>query len=64
MDNFFASLPTSGLFAGSMGRVLSRFLADGGSSVPGSTDGVVLMAVIIVLIIIIPVVLTRRRWMR
>ncbi len=64
MSDFFASLPTPGLFAASISRFLTQWFENGDKSVPGSTDGVLLMGIIIVLIIIIPTIVTRRRWMR
>lgn len=33
-------------------------------TVPGTTEGILLMGILIVLIIVIPIVWTRRRWMR
>lgn len=35
-----------------------------GETIPGTTDGVMLMGILIVLIIVVPIVWTRRRWMR
>lgn len=64
MDNFFASLPTPGLVATSIGRFFSAWFQDGDQTVPGTTDFVLLMGVIIMLIIILPIVANRRRWMR
>jgi len=64
MDEFFASLPTPGLLAASLGRFFTRFFADGDQSVPGTTDGVLAMGIIIVLLIVIPIVAERRKWMR
>ena len=64
MDDFFASLPTPGLLAASIGRLLSQLFAGGDETVPGTTDGVLFMGILIVLIIVIPIVVTRRRWMR
>jgi membrane protein YdbS with pleckstrin-like domain len=64
MDEFLASLPTPNLLAASINRFLTQWFVNGDESVPGSTDGVVLMGIIIVLIIIIPTIATRRRWMR
>ncbi len=64
MDDFFASLPTPGLFAARLSRFFSQFFVGGDESVPGSTDGVLLMGVLIVLIILLPIIIERRRWMR
>ena len=64
MNGFFASLPTSGLLAASIGRFFSAWFQKGDQTVSGSTDGVLLMGVIIVLIILIPIITTRQRWMR
>ena len=58
------SFPTPGLLATSIGRFFSHWFENGDQTVPGSTDGVVLMGIIIVLIIVVPIVVARRRWMR
>ena len=35
-----------------------------GETVPGTTDGILLMGILIVLLIVVPIVWTRRTWMR
>jgi hypothetical protein len=50
------ALPKSGFW-------LTRLFQEG-ESVPGTTDGILLMGIIIVLIIVLPIVWTRRKWMR
>lgn len=45
------------------GLMLTRLFQEE-ETVPGSTDGILLMGIIIVLIVVIPIVWTRRRWMR
>ncbi len=42
---------------------LTRLFQDD-ESVPGTTEGILLMGILIVLIIVIPIVWTRRKWMR
>lgn len=42
---------------------LTRLFQEG-ESVPGTTDGILLMGILIVLIIVVPIVWTRRKWMR
>lgn len=42
---------------------LARLLQED-ESVPGTTDGIMLMGILIVLIIVIPIFWTRRKWMR
>ncbi len=64
MSHFFASLPNRGLFAAPLGRLLTQIFAGGDESVPGTTEGVLLMGVLIVLIILLPIIIERRRWMR
>ena len=59
-----ASLPTFNLSAGSKIGLSLTHLFQEGESVPGSTDGILLMGIIIVLIIVLPIVWTRRKWMR
>lgn len=51
-----SALPKSGLW-------LTRLFQEG-ESVPGTTDGILLMGIVIVLLIVIPIVWTRRKWMR
>ena len=59
-----ASLPTFMLFSvTSSGLSLWAFLQEG-ETVPGSTDGILLMGILIVLIVVVPIVWTRRKWMR
>lgn len=45
------------------GLTLTRLFQEG-ESVPGTTDGILLMGIFIVLLVVIPIVWTRRRWMR
>jgi hypothetical protein len=45
------------------GLWLTRLFQEG-ESVPGTTDGILLMGILIVLIIVLPIVWTRRKWMR
>lgn len=42
---------------------LTRLFQEG-ESVPGTTEGILLMSIFIVLIIVVPIVWTRRTWMR
>ena len=59
-----ASLPTFNLSAVlKSGLSLTRLFQEG-ESVPGSTDGILLMGILIVILIILPIVWTRRKWMR
>jgi hypothetical protein len=59
-----ASFPTLNLSAVSKsGLTLTRLFQEG-ESVPGTTDGILLMGILIVLLIIIPILWTRRNWMR
>jgi hypothetical protein len=51
-----SAVPKSGLW-------LTRLFQEG-ESVPGTTDGILLMGILIVLIIVLPIVWTRRKWMR
>jgi hypothetical protein len=58
-----ASFPTFNLSAVSKsGLTLTRLFQEG-ESVPGTTDGILLMGILIVLLIIIPILWTRRNWM-
>jgi hypothetical protein len=63
MRNPLGSLLTSGLLALSKGGILARLLG-GDKTVPGTTDGIVMMGILVVVIIVIPIVWTRRKWMR
>jgi len=45
------------------GLKLARLLQED-ETVPGTTDGIMLMGIFIVLVIVIPIVWTRRKWMR
>ena len=63
MRHPLGSLLTSGLLALSKGGFLARLL-EGDKSVPGNTDGIMMMGILIVVIIVIPIVWTRRKWMR
>lgn len=59
--SLLASLPTFMLFAVS----ISLFpLLQEGETVPGSSDGILLMGILIVLIVVVPVMWKRRKWMR
>ena len=59
-----ASLPTFSLSAVlKSGLSLTRLFQEG-ESVPGSTDGILMMGILIVILIILPIVWTRRKWMR
>ena len=59
-----ASLPTFMPFSVTpSGFSLWAFFQEG-ETVPGSTDGILLMGILIVLIVIVPIVWTRRKWMR
>ncbi len=59
-----ASLPTFMPFSvAPSGFSLLAFFQEG-ETVPGSTDGILLMGILIVLIVIVPIVWTRRKWMR
>lgn len=59
-----ASLLTFSLSAVSKSALLLTRLFQEGESVPGTTDGILVMGIFIVLIVIVPIVWTRRRWMR
>lgn len=63
MRHPLGSFLTSGLIALSKGGLFTRLL-EGDQTVPGTTDGIMLMGILIVLIIVIPIVVTRRKWMR
>ncbi|MEW5940161.1 MAG: hypothetical protein AB1750_10890 [Chloroflexota bacterium] len=58
-----ASDSALGLLAVFPGHLLPRLFRDD-ETVPGTTEGIVMMGVLIVLIIVVPIVWTRRRWMR
>lgn len=45
------------------GLTLTRLFQEG-ESVPGSTDGILLMGILIVILVVLPIVWTRRNWMR
>jgi hypothetical protein len=47
----------------SLNNVLVNVLLED-KTVPGTTDGIMLMGILIVLIIVVPIVWTRRKWMR
>jgi hypothetical protein len=59
-----ASLLTFSLSAVSKSGLLLTRLFQEGESVPGTTDGILVMGIFIVLIVIVPIVWTRRQWMR
>jgi hypothetical protein len=59
-----ASFLTFGLSAVSRSGLWLTRLFQEGESVPGTTDGILLMGILIVLIIVLPIVWTRRKWMR
>lgn len=61
---FLASFLTLSLTALPGGGLWLTRLFQEGESVPGTTDGILLMGIIIVLIIVLPIVWTRRKWMR
>jgi hypothetical protein len=68
MPSFLASPPLASDLALGLLRVfpsdlLPRLLQDD-ETVPGATEGILLMGILIVLIIVVPIVLTRRKWMR
>lgn len=59
-----ACLLTPGLSAiWNNGYALTRPFQEG-ESIPGTTEGILIMGTLIVLIIIVPIVWTRRKWMR
>ena len=58
-----ASHPTPSLLATFPAGLFPRFLTED-KTVPGTTEGILLMGIVIVLIIIIPIIVTRRKWMR
>lgn len=62
MPNIFGSFLASSLLAVSKGGSLS--LAGGDKTVPGSTEGIMMMGILIVLIIILPIAATRRKWVK
>jgi len=62
MPNIFGSFLTSGFHAVSKSGLLA--LAGSDKTIPGSTDGIMLMGILIILIIMLPILATRRRWMR
>ena len=66
MNQTIASFLTSGLpgktWSGLSLALIRLFQED--ETVPGTTDGIVLMGILIVLIIVIPIFWTRRKWMR
>ena len=64
MQPFSASLLTISLSVISKNGPTLTHLFQEGESVPGTTDGILLMGVLIVITIILPIVWTRRTWMR
>jgi hypothetical protein len=64
MSFFIASPLTLSLSAHPKSGLWLTRLFQEGESVPGTTDGILLMGIIIVLIIVLPIVWTRRKWMR
>jgi len=59
-----ASFPTLIVSTTSKSGLWLTRLFQEGESVPGTTDGILLMGILIVLIIVLPIVWTRRKWMR
>lgn len=47
----------------SLAKTFSLLLQED-QTVPGSTDGILLMGILIVLLVVLPIVWTRRDWMR
>ena len=62
--NYLAFIPTFVLYSATKSGVSLLPLFQEGETVPGSTDGILLMGIIIVLIVVVPIVWTRRKWMR
>lgn len=51
------------LFKIPLADVFSQLIQED-KTVPGSTDGILLMGILIVLLVVLPIVWTRRDWMR
>ena len=64
MTIFLASPLTSILrLASTSSPALSRLFQDD-ETVPGATEGILMLGILIVLIIIVPIIWERRKWMR
>ena len=64
MPSPLASILTFSLPAVSKSGLTLTHLFQGGESVPGTTDSILLMGILIVLLVVIPIVWTRRKWMK
>jgi hypothetical protein len=64
MNLTFASFLASNLPAVFKSGFRLAHLLQEDKTVPGTTDGIMLMGILIMLTIVIPIVWTRRRWVR
>ena len=64
MPSPLASILTFSLPAVSKSGLTLARLFQGGESVPGTTDSILLMGILIVLLVVIPIVWTRRKWIK
>ncbi len=51
------------LITNPLANALSHLLQED-KTVPGTTDGILLMGILIVLLVVLPIVWTRREWMK
>ena len=64
MNTFLASSTASILRLALAGATIVSRLFQDDETVPGATEGILMLGILIVLIIIVPIIWERRKWMR